>query len=202
MWLPVYIYQSPLIPVSLIFSFASVISLRKEKTPPSCAAFRRISGVFVCFISSVSPLVLVSFSSFSFVMLFFIVLYCRYLYGICFEMLAFGCCRVLLFNAYSCVDRFVRIFLVRVLWSKGFGILGFWFLVMFLLDCSWMRMYRYVCNCEGLSFDLDFWFEMVIKLFVPVGFFGGLNWTRVRQVCPGWVALGYGCFRCFCRWCI
>ena len=201
MWLHVYIYQTPPIPVSSYFLICFRYFSEKKENATVVRCFSSYFGCF-CFISSVSPLILVSFSSFSFVMLFFIVLYCRYLYGICFEMLAFGCCRVLLFNAYSCVDRFVRIFLVHVLWSKGFGILGFWFLVMFLLDCSWMRMYRYVCNCEGLSFDLDFWFEMVIKLFVPVGFFGGLNWTRVRQVCPGWVALGYGCFRCFCRWCI
>ena len=75
-----------------------------------------------------------------------------------------------------------------LVWGCGFWRFEFRFEVLF--ECSWLCMYRYVYNCEGLSFDLDFWFEMVIKLFVPVGFFRGF------ELNPGMTSMpGLGSFR-------
>ena len=168
-----YIYKPPSFRFSY-FLFASAISL--GKTLLSCAAFRRISSIFACFVLSRFA---VNCSKFFFFFLC-LALFSRIVLPLfardsSFEMLAFGCYHALIFHALKlfrriCDASFDACFAVYVLiWGSFacFGFEEFGFRVRnsrfrFRRSGFWLRFCLNVLGCicidmcilaGGLSFD-------------------------------------------------
>ena len=93
------------------------------------------------------------------------------------------CCGYVMFRSF-CVFNPKWFWCLRLVWGCVFS--GIWVLVWIFvwkfLVFLVVYMYLYVYNCKGLGFDLDFWFEMFIKLFMAFSFWTGPGWNNHARV--------------------
>ena len=98
---------------------------------------------------------------------------------------------------WKCFCIFVVSFVVCCLYFV-LGVLTFgnpyFGLKFWLIDLACVCMY--ICIWWGFLVWSWIGFENGLKTVCGFWASGGLNWTRVEWLCPGWVALGHSRFRC------